>query len=505
MRTLQMQSPQIRAGDDGTLTLEGIAAPYGETIEYGGQRESFAPGAFDVAEAVGRPLLWSHDRAEPVGHITAARDTAEGLSITAIVQPTQRGKDAIMLLRSKSLRGLSVGFEPVEWSTADDGSISYTRTRLHELSLTPLNAYASAEVSATRSLPSPQEGGNMPETTAVLDGIHARMDSIEARMTTPEPPQARTLGVREALALQLADAARQGPHQLRALADVLSSGNAGVLPPQWASEVRTYVDGNRYLFPQVGHVPFPSAGYSLTVPKVLQSTLVGPRGAEKTEIPSRAYTTGSDTYTATWYAGGVDVALELIWQSDPAIQALIVEDLLAQYAAVTDQALTLALETAATPTGTVLDLTSYGAFVGAVFAASEQIRAATGQPGDRLGLTSASWGKVIGFTDAGGQRILASGGASNSDGSASLVATSVDIGGIQVFHNPRAAEDLQFNVRSARVAEKPPTTLTQDVVALMGRDLGVLGAVIPLPYFPAGIKVHSLAVARERTSAGGKK
>ena len=302
------------------------------------------------------------------------------------------------------------------------------------------------------------------------------MDQLEARISTRTTP-ARYLSVREAFILQLKDAAERKTN-VRALADVVSSGNSGVLPQAWSREVRNALDSQRYMFSQVGTMAFPSTGYSLAVPKVLVHTLVAPRGTEKTEIPSRALTTGQDFYNATWYAGGVDIALELIWQSDPSILQVVADDLLASYAITTDQAITAALEAAGTPAGSTLDTTSYGAFVADIVTTGEAIRAATGVFGDKLSVTTASWKKIIGFVDTQGRRILASGGAQNSDGSAQLTAGAVDVGGITVFHNPRAAEDLQFNTKSARVAEKPPVQVSSDNVALMGRDFGILGAFI---------------------------
>lgn len=488
MRTLQMQALHVRDSDNGTLTLEGLAVPYGTAVDYAGISERFAPDAFDADAVTGSPLLWAHQRDEPIGHITAALNEPEGLRVEAVIQPTTRGRDAATLLRSGSVRGLSVGFEPLEWSDGTDG-FTYTRAKLHELSITPLPAYPDAQVTATR-----QKEDTVSTTTEEapvtvdLAPVMQRMDQLEARMSAPPPAPARTLSVREALGLQLADA-KKG--KLRALADVISSGNSGVLPQAWSSEVRNTLDGQRYMFPRVGSVPFPAAGFSLAVPKVLTHTTVGPRGAEKTEIPSSALTTGQDFYTATWYAGGVDIALELVLQSDPAILAVVVDDLLSAYAIVTDTALTRALETRATPAGSTLDTTSYGAFAADIVTTGEQIRAATGAFGDMLSVTTASWKKIIGFVDTQGRRILATGGAVNSDGSAQLTAGSVDVGGITVFHNPRAAEDMQYNTKSARVAEKPPLQVSSDNVALMGRDFGILGAFIDLPLYPAGIVVHS--------------
>jgi hypothetical protein len=367
------------------------------------------------------------------------------------------------------LSGLSVGFDPIE-RKQEKGGVKYLSAHLHELSLTPLPAYQQAAVTATRE----QEAEMPAETTeaAVVDlaPLQTRLDQMEARMIARvQLPQPR-LSVREALITQLQDAVQH--RQIRALADVLSSGNAGLLPPTWSSDVPGYIDSTRYLIPRTGTVGFPATGSTITFPKITQNTLVAARGTEKTAIPSRALTTTGTPYTATWYAGGDDISLELIEQSSPEVMSIVVQNLYQMYAQVTDQAVTLAAETAASPVGAVLDFTSYKTFVTQIVATSEAIRVITGAPGDRLSLTMASWGKLISLTDTTGRRILSDTGGTNADGSANLVTPFVDVGGILCYMNPRAAEDMQYNETALRVAEKPPLQLSSTNVTLMGQDWG---------------------------------
>lgn len=493
MQTTNSEPLNVRLDDDGTATLSGRAVPYDTDATIGGSfTERFLPGSVNVEQLAGAPVLWNHDRSEVVGHIITARNEDDGAYVDAVIQPTSRGRDAITLLRSGSINGLSVGFEPITQTWTDD-TVTRSSVRVREVSLATIPAYEDAKVLAVRK-EQPVPETTTPEVTETrevavdLTGVHDRIDQLEARMhTTSAAP--RTLGVREAFELALADAART--RQTRALADVVSSGNAGVLPEQWTSEVRGYIDSMRYLMAAAGTAAFPSAGYSLTVPKITQRTLVAARGAEKSEVPSQALTTDSDTYTAAWYAGAVDVALELIMQSDPSILSIVSADLLGQYAVATEQAFVTASQTAATAGGAALDSATYGGLVADLVDASETIRAATGAPGDRLALTTASWKAVLGLVDSDDRRIFATGGTAAADGSASLVARSVNIGGVQAFHSPRSTVDLQFNQMSLRVAEKPPVQLSMDNVALMGRDIGVLGAIITLPLYPAGIIAYT--------------
>ena len=68
-----------------------------------------------------------------------------------------------------------------------------------------------------------------------------------------------------------------------------------------------------------------------------------------------------------------------------------------------------------------------------------------------------------------------------------FTAESFAVGGIAVFHAPALASDVLFNQKSLRKSERPPDQVTATNVALMGRDIGILGATIALPLYPTGI------------------
>jgi hypothetical protein len=73
-----------------------------------------------------------------------------------------------------------------------------------------------------------------------------------------------------------------------------------------------------------------------------------------------------------------------------------------------------------------------------------------------------------------------------------FTAESLNVGGVAVFHSPYSTVDVQFNTTALRKAEQPPMTVTATNVALMGRDIGILGATIFLPLYPAGILKHAV-------------
>jgi hypothetical protein len=120
-----------------------------------------------------------------------------------------------------------------------------------------------------------------------------------------------------------------------------------------------------------------------------------------------------------------------------------------------------------------------------VIGTSADIRAATGIPGDRLALTDASWAAVVGLLNPAAP-------AANPGTAPDLTAEAINVGGVLAFHAPALASDLQFNTRSLRNSERTPDTVSSNNVALMGRDIGIIGATIALPLYPAGIVKYTV-------------
>jgi HK97 family phage major capsid protein len=273
------------------------------------------------------------------------------------------------------------------------------------------------------------------------------------------------------------------PSQTRALADVIGTGTGnaeGLVYNQFVSELLGGIERLRPLFSAAGTVAFPTTGYGLTFPRRTQSTLVAKRTGEKTEAASRELTITQGEYLTEWFAGAVDVSFELIAQSDPSVLEVIGQDLLDQYALATETEFAADTVAAATAQGAVLPVATWGALIAAVMTTSQDIRTATGRAGDRLALTTASWQAVLSLLNPSAPAAL--------PGSApGLTSDSVNVGGVLTFHAPTITADVQFNEVALRKAEKPPFEVSANNPALMGRDIGIIGATIFLPLHPAGI------------------
>lgn len=126
-------------------TIAGVAVPYGVpgTIS-DGRTVIFEPGSLDAAA---RPLLLrDHDRARPLGRVVDAVDRGDRIDATARVSRTRDGDEALILAGDDVLGAFSVGAEPTDYWSDDDGVLHVTAADWHELSLLTFGAYASARV-----------------------------------------------------------------------------------------------------------------------------------------------------------------------------------------------------------------------------------------------------------------------------------------------------------------------------------------------------------------------
>lgn len=102
---------EIRAADDETRMIEGIASTptvdtYNTVLEPSG-------AVFNLP----LPVLYQHNARQPIGHVVDAKVTDEGIRVK--IQIAKAGvadfiDEAWTLIKNKLVRGLSVGFDPIE-------------------------------------------------------------------------------------------------------------------------------------------------------------------------------------------------------------------------------------------------------------------------------------------------------------------------------------------------------------------------------------------------------
>jgi HK97 family phage major capsid protein/HK97 family phage prohead protease len=118
------------------------------------------------------PLLWQHDAAQPIGWVTAARIGDKGIEIDGeIASVSEEGAlrsrldEAWQSLKAKLVRGLSIGFNPVEYDRIERSSgYRFLKWEWLELSAVTIPANQEATIVAVKSHDARQHAaaGNPP-------------------------------------------------------------------------------------------------------------------------------------------------------------------------------------------------------------------------------------------------------------------------------------------------------------------------------------------------------
>lgn len=143
---------EIKA-DDEEGTFVGHASVFNKTDL---QNEVVSPGAFKRTLKMknGRfPLLWQHDKTEPIGFVEASED-AQGLRVKGkLAVGVQRAKDALELIKAQIVSGMSIGFRVIKDQVQkDDGTRVLKEIDLWEVSLVTFPANPHALITGVKSV-----------------------------------------------------------------------------------------------------------------------------------------------------------------------------------------------------------------------------------------------------------------------------------------------------------------------------------------------------------------
>lgn len=100
------------------------------------------------------PLLWQHKHEKPIGNVTEATVTDKGIEIVATIAKgvSEEIDNAWAMIKSGLVRGLSIGFKPIEYSFLDDGGVKFSAWEWYELSAVTVPANAEANIQLIKSI-----------------------------------------------------------------------------------------------------------------------------------------------------------------------------------------------------------------------------------------------------------------------------------------------------------------------------------------------------------------
>lgn len=288
----------------------------------------------------------------------------------------------------------------------------------------------------------------------------------------------------------------------RAWVDQITTDNPGVIPPAWLTEVFGIVDQGRPLIDAIGTRPLPAEGMEINWPYFDGdlATLVGEQTVEKTEITSVKVSLKRASAPIRTFAGGSDLSYALIRRSSPSYRDAYLRIMMAAYALTTDKAAGVSLLATDGLGHQVLAAdATIDAFRAAVFAASVDVQAATGQPATAVIMASDA------FIKWGGALLPSVYGTQNVAGTADASTLRVDVSGLGVVMDPYlpAGTVIVTNRLAASWSEDGPMVIAAPDVPKLGEDVAVWGmAALEVPT-PAGVVVLSptAPAARRRTSS----
>lgn len=145
-----------------TLTLKRAAGDGREIIGIASTPRVDKAG--DILEPLGAeftlpmPLLWMHAADAPIGKVTHAKATASGIEFRAqIAKVDKPGKlkdrvdEAMDSIEADLVRGISVGFQPLEWKGLPSGGARFLRWSWHELSVVTLACNTDCSIQAIKA------------------------------------------------------------------------------------------------------------------------------------------------------------------------------------------------------------------------------------------------------------------------------------------------------------------------------------------------------------------
>lgn len=477
----------------------------------------------------------------PIGRGVALDTKSDPIGPVAsfLVSRTARGDEGLTLATDGTYGGASVGFirtPPAEYRSVGRDRVAVRRALdVREVSLTWRPAHEGSAILAIRQQEAQgmsneeTNGGQAPAPivqtsapAAPAEGtITTLFQSMEARLTErfagledlarrqattlegiPSAPKIPRLtgnlvGRWMRAALAHLDGEKVPDLELRALADVVTTDNLGVVPKNIRSEVLGIIDASRPFLESTREVDPGESGMTQTFPRIEQRPLAGVQSAEKAELASRKTIIGTVDFASKTIGGAGDLSIQLLRRSSPAFLALWLELLGEAYAIEAEDKAVDALLAAAVNAGT-------GAFDPETFAFGEAFtNAAAVSPSlamrpDRMWLSTAAYVAMVDArTPSGGGGTPMYPGLVQLDG---ITVTNQGAGPAGLRIRPvlvPALDDEAVDVvigpsRGFAWAEDGTFQLQADNVAKAGRDVGLAGIMWFMPIYPAAFTTYAL-------------
>ena len=373
------------AGEDSPRTITGVAVPWDTpAVVSGGQKVQFARGAFDVNQKAPK-LLEGHDMNQLRGVVTELVESDEGLLFSAKFAKTRASDEAIELIKAGAYDSVSIGAIPTKFRYKGD-TMMVSAAEVLEISLVSHPAFSDAVITEIAASQPEEEDAvepqplDIPEEETMSEVTPTVEASAEIVPTAPlfaaAKREAKLPTAAEYIAAAIAggDQWRDMSAALQAAApDVTTADTEGILPLPIVSPVYNNFRGIRPVVDAVGVKAMPGGGKIFIRPEVTTHTSMAAQSAENAALQSGTFVVSSNQVTKGTYGGYVNISMQDLEWTDPAILSLVLDDMARIYANTTDNVAADALLAGQTQTAVLTDPTSPAEWVSDIYTAASTI------------------------------------------------------------------------------------------------------------------------------------
>jgi HK97 family phage prohead protease len=480
------------AGEESPRTITGVAVPWDTPATVSsGESVMFKRGAFDV-NAKAPKLIEGHDMTQLRGVVTELVEAEEGLLFTAKFAKTRAADEAIELVKAGAYDSVSVGAIPVKYKFDKNGTMVVSKANLVEISLVAQPAFADAvitEIAASQpdeveEVVEPQP--DIPEEETMSQETPAVEASAEIVPTAPIVfAQARkevalpTAAEYIAAAIAGGDAWHQMSAALKAAApDVITDDTPGILPLPIVQPVYNNFRGIRPVVDAIGAKAMPGGGKVFIRPEVTTHTSMAAQSAENAALQSGTFVVFNNQVTKGTYGGYVNLSMQDLEWTDPAVLSLILDDMGRIYANTTDNVAADNLLSGVTQSAVLTDPTSPSEWVSDIFAAASTILSnSNGNLPTHLFLSPNMWASLGQLVDTAGRPLFPQVGPMNAFGTVQAGATDAVAFGLRVVVDRNFAADTVIvgDASGFEIFEQQKGALSLESPSTLSRTLSFHG------------------------------
>ena len=480
------------AGEESPRTITGVAVPWDTpAVVSSGESVAFRKGAFDV-NAKAPKLIEGHDMTQLRGVVTELVEAEEGLLFTAKFAKTRASDEAIELIKAGAYDSVSIGAIPVKYKYDKNGTMVVSKANLVEISLVAQPAFADAVITEiAASQPEEEEAvepqpNDIPEEETMSQETPAVEASAEIVPTAPIVfAQAKkevalpTAAEYIAAAIAGGDAWHAMSAALKAAApDVVTSDTPGILPLPIVQPVYNNFRGIRPVVDAIGPKAMPGGGKVFIRPEVTTHTSMAVQSAENAALQSGTFVVFNNQVTKNTYGGYVNISMQDLEWTDPAVLQLILDDMGRIYANQTDDVAADALLAGVTQSAVLTDPTSPSEWVSDVFNAATTILSnSNGNLPTHLFLSPNMWSYLGSLVDTAGRPLFPQVGPMNAFGTVQAGSNDAVAFGLRVVVDRNFAADTVIvgDASGFEIFEQQKGALSLESPSTLSRTLSFHG------------------------------